>query len=140
MTAKVIRIEDTDVTLGYDDGHFEMASIYDFGFQIFNNSMVEVYTNEDGKKMYTPKQTSIFGKTPNITCGTGYLVNKTTFCLLALLLGGIGVHKFYEGRILLGILYLLFCWTGIPTIVSVVEGILALTKDADFNGDIEVGF
>ena len=41
--------------------------------------------------------------------------------LLAIFLGGIGGHKFYLGNIVLGILYLVFCWTGIPSIVALVE-------------------
>jgi len=59
---------------------------------------------------------------------------KTTAGILALLLGGIGVHKFYLGQTGLGILYLLFCWTFIPAIVAFVEGIIYLSmSDADFN-------
>ena len=41
--------------------------------------------------------------------------------LLAIFLGGIGGHKFYLGNLILGILYLVFCWTGIPSIVALVE-------------------
>ena len=41
--------------------------------------------------------------------------------LLAIFLGGIGGHKFYLGNFVLGILYLVFCWTGIPSIVALVE-------------------
>ena len=37
-----------------------------------------------------------------------------------------GAHKFYLGNILLGILFLIFCWTGVPIIVGIVEGILYL--------------
>jgi TM2 domain-containing membrane protein YozV len=48
---------------------------------------------------------------------------------LALLLGGIGVHKFYLGKAGFGILYLLFCWTFIPAIVAFVEGIIYLVQD-----------
>jgi TM2 domain-containing membrane protein YozV len=44
--------------------------------------------------------------------------------VLALLLGGIGGHKFYLGRIGTGILYLLFCWTFIPYIIAFVEAII----------------
>lgn len=54
--------------------------------------------------------------------------SKTTAGILAILLGSLGVHKFYLGKIGLGIVYLLFCWTGIPGIIGLIEGILYLTK------------
>lgn len=44
--------------------------------------------------------------------------------VLALLLGGIGAHKFYLGRAGWGLLYLLFFWTFIPAIVALVELII----------------
>ncbi|SDZ07913.1 zinc-ribbon domain-containing protein [Proteiniborus ethanoligenes] len=59
--------------------------------------------------------------------------SKTTAGILAILLGGLGVHKFYLGKIGLGILYILFCWTYIPAIVGLIEGIIYLTQsDEDF--------
>jgi TM2 domain-containing membrane protein YozV len=54
--------------------------------------------------------------------------NKTVAGILALLVGGLGVHKFYLGKTLAGILYLIFCWTYIPGILSFIEGILILTS------------
>ncbi len=47
--------------------------------------------------------------------------DKNTAGILALLLGGIGIHRFYLGQNGLGILYLLFCWTLIPTVVGVID-------------------
>lgn len=47
--------------------------------------------------------------------------NPTTAVLLALFLGGIGLHKFYMGQTGLGILYLVFCWTAIPGIIAFLE-------------------
>jgi TM2 domain-containing membrane protein YozV len=41
--------------------------------------------------------------------------------LLAFFLGCFGIHHFYLGRVGLGVLYLLFCWTGIPAILGVIE-------------------
>lgn len=61
-------------------------------------------------------------------------VNKLAYCLLAFFLGGIGAHKFYVGKIGMGVLYLLFCWTFIPGIVAFVEFIIGLTKQEDENG------
>ena len=53
--------------------------------------------------------------------------SRIAAALFAILLGGIGVHKFYLGRIGVGILYLVFCWTWIPALVGLVEGIIYLT-------------
>ena len=59
--------------------------------------------------------------------------SKVTAGILAILLGGFGVHKFYLGKVGMGILYLVFCWTGIPGIVGLIEGIIYLTcSDAEF--------
>lgn len=54
--------------------------------------------------------------------------NKTAAGLLSIFLGGLGVHKFYLGKTGMGILYLIFCWTYIPAILGVIEGIIYLTS------------
>ena len=48
--------------------------------------------------------------------------------ILAIFLGAFGVHKFYMGKIGMGILYLLFCWTAIPGIIGFIEGIIYLCE------------
>lgn len=53
--------------------------------------------------------------------------SRVVAIVLALLLGGIGAHKFYLGRIGMGILYLVFVWTFIPAIVALVEAIIYIT-------------
>ena len=56
--------------------------------------------------------------------------SKVGFVLLALFLGGFGIHRFYIRDIGLGILYLLFFWTGIPMLVAFVEAIvIGLSSD-----------
>ena len=52
--------------------------------------------------------------------------NKLIAALLAILLGGLGIHKFYLHKPLQGVLYILFCWTFIPTIISFIEGVVYL--------------
>lgn len=53
--------------------------------------------------------------------------------IIALVLGGIGAHKFYLNQPGMGLVYLVFFWTFIPAIVAFVEGILyLLMSDADF--------
>ena len=54
--------------------------------------------------------------------------SKTTAGLLAIFLGGIGIHKFYLGKIGMGILYIVFCWTYVPAIIGFIEGIVYLTS------------
>lgn len=62
--------------------------------------------------------------------------------VLALLLGWIGIHKFYLGKVVQGIVYLLFSWTGIPGIIALFEGITYLLKSneawaAEYGGPVE---
>lgn len=45
--------------------------------------------------------------------------------LLGIFLGSFGIHKFYLGSPF-GIFYFIFCWTFIPTIIGIVEGIIYL--------------
>ena len=52
--------------------------------------------------------------------------NKLAAALLAIFLGGLGIHKFYLRKVGMGILYLIFCWTGIPAIIGFIEGIYYL--------------
>lgn len=65
--------------------------------------------------------------------GTKSGKSKVAAGLFGILLGGLGVHKFYLGRIGWGIVYLLFFWTFIPSLAGFIEGILYLTaSDEDF--------
>lgn len=60
--------------------------------------------------------------------------SRLAAALFALFLGGFGIHKFYLGNIGWGIVYLLFFWTFIPSIVGFIEGILLLVmSESDFN-------
>ena len=59
--------------------------------------------------------------------------SRIAAALLALFLGGLGIHKFYLGRPVQGILYILFCWTFIPALIGMIEGIVYLCmSDAGF--------
>ena len=55
---------------------------------------------------------------------------KRFWCFIALcLLGGVfGLQEFYREKYLLGILAVLFCWTGIPWFVAYIEALVWLFK------------
>ena len=54
--------------------------------------------------------------------------DRVTASVLAILLGGLGVHHFYMGETALGILDILFCWTGIPSLVAFIDGVVWLCE------------
>ncbi|AEY65443.1 TM2 domain-containing protein [Clostridium sp. BNL1100] len=67
--------------------------------------------------------------------------NKIVAGLLAIFLGGLGIHKFYMGKIGKGILYLLFSWTFIPSFIAFIEGIVYLcSNDHNFQVKHHVRF
>ena len=59
-------------------------------------------------------------------------LNKTVAALLAIILGGVGIHKFYLKRSRMGVLYLLFCWTLIPAVIGFFEGIYLLLMSDNY--------
>jgi len=53
--------------------------------------------------------------------------------LLALFLGGFGIHHFYLRRTGLGVVYLCFCWTPIPWILGFIECFFMPGRVREFN-------
>jgi TM2 domain-containing membrane protein YozV len=67
--------------------------------------------------------------------------DKNTAGILALLLGGIGGHKFYLGQTGMGLLYFLFCWTFIPACVAFIEAIVLFTmNESTFNARFNASY
>jgi len=58
--------------------------------------------------------------------GSGKISRRVAAAIFAILLGSFGVHRFYLGQIGWGILYVVFCWTLIPAVAGMIEGILYL--------------
>ena len=46
--------------------------------------------------------------------------------LLAIFLGTFGIHRFYLNQAKMGLLYLVFFWTFVPTVVGIIEGLIYL--------------
>lgn len=57
--------------------------------------------------------------------------SKQTAAILAFFLGGLGIHKFYLGKSVQGILYIIFCWTMIPALIAFFEffGLLFMSEN-----------
>ena len=87
------------------------------------------------------KQSATPSATPSATSSaTSDEKSKVVAGLLAILLGGIGLHKFYLGRVGVGLIYLLVsvltlgigAFLTVP--ISIIEGIIYLTKsDQEFD-------
>ena len=61
----------------------------------------------------------------------GKISRRVAAAIFAILLGSFGVHRFFLGQIGWGILYVLFCWTLIPAVAGLIEGILYLTMSEE---------
>jgi len=61
----------------------------------------------------------------------GKISRRVAAAIFAILLGSFGVHRFYLGQVGWGILDVLFCWTLIPAVAGLIEGILFLTMSEE---------
>lgn len=144
MTAKVISNDGVNVKLGFKDGTFRTVAQSELGFLAPEGMFVDVYEqNSDGKIEYAYVKSngsfeSGFGQKISEEFHGKHVVNKVAYILLALFFGGLGVHKFFAKKYILGVIYLVFCWTFIPSLVAFIEAIIAITKTADNFGNISV--
>lgn len=53
--------------------------------------------------------------------GPTSIKSQTVAVLLTAFLGGLGIHRFYLGKPVSGMFYLLLSWTGLPSVIAVFE-------------------
>ena len=152
--AKIIKVNGDIISIGTNEGGIKEVRATDISFTPNVGDEVEIYetendlivTKKEEKRDSNSSNAGIninvsnnqTGAQPMYVANNTKAVNKVVYCLLAFFLGGIGVHKFYAGKIGTGILYMLFCWTFLPSIIAFIEFIIGLCKKADANGNILV--
>ena len=163
---EIIKIEIDSIVIGMDDGSVVRVNLSDVNFIPQVGDKVKVFKDNDGylvskvteekiveNKNFVEKENTSDNLKRDTLDGRGKItnnyyintsvqnkkkVNKLAYVLLAFFLGGIGGHKFYSGKIGTGIVYLIFSWTFIPSMIAFVEFIIALTKPSDEYGEIYV--
>ena len=151
--AKIIKINGEIVSIGTNDGGIKEVRTTDLSFTPTVGDEVDIYETENNlivtKKEEKKSENQNSGININVSnsqanaqpvyiANNTKAVNKVVYCLLAFFLGGIGVHKFYAGKIGTGILFFLFCWTFIPAFIAFIDFIIGLCKKADSAGNILV--
>ena len=154
IMAKILSITSSVISIGSEDGSIREVRADDLNFVPHIGDKVEIYETDTKiivSKVEEPAaipnggininlQNTQTNQTPAFAypAASGKVVSKVVYCVLAFFLGGIGIHKFYAGKTGAGIVMLLFCWTGIPSLIALVEFIIGLTKKADSNGNIVI--
>ncbi|MCY7192533.1 TM2 domain-containing protein [Streptococcus gallolyticus] len=151
---KIIKVTGTEVTIANDDDYLKInPSELDFVPKVGDE--VEVHKLEDEiiiTKIEPKKDDKINinivnennavqnqSQVVNTSAAVGgHYVNKWIYIILAIFLGGFGAHHFYAGYSGRGIKYLIFCWTGIPTIIGWFQALGALFKTPNAEGKILV--
>ena len=141
---KIVDIRNNIVYIGNEDGGLQEVRLEDCSFEPAIGDSVNVFSNETKpvEPVADRVHVNIVNENNNsveqpISAG-GKVVNKAAYCILAFFFGSFGFHKFYAGKVVLGLIYLFFCWTFIPGLIGGIECFVALFKPSDSHGNIVV--
>ena len=65
-------------------------------------------------------------------------LSKKKYLWVMLLLGWCGGHRFMAKQYVLGVVYLLLCWTGFSVAMTLIDLLIAIPLEADENGMVLV--
>ena len=125
--AEILKVKDTEVKIGTDDGKVVTIPISSIGYadpQV--GDKVNIY--KDGKTYIVKKVASSTNSIYETEANGSKSINKHLFVWVAnFLFGGFGVDRFLRGQIGLGVCKLLFGWLTLG-IWPLVDWIISLTK------------
>ncbi len=137
--SKIIQIGNETVSIGLDDGSIKEVATNSLNFMPSVGDEVQVF--ESGEKVIVTKvdktaqaqqpqivinnanTNSNVNTNTNVVGGMGKPRNKWVALCLCIFLGGIGAHKFYDGKIGMGILYI---FTGGLFLIGIIIDIISI--------------
>ncbi len=69
---------------------------------------------------------------------TRHRVNKKAYILCTIFGGWLGIHRYYEKRYILGVIYTLLCLTTVSLFLSFTDLLIAIPIEADESGNIMI--
>lgn len=92
-------------------------------------------TEQTGKRGEVPYQpTIVYVQAPQQQSVYVHKIEKSkgVALLLCFFLGGLGIHQFYLGNTIQGVFYLIFSWTCIPALISIIDFIILLCMSESY--------
>ena len=118
-----VNLQNSDVTIGMDDGSVAHVPLKEFDFVPEVNSSVEVFKDGDNF-IINRSSNAVVSSTSNTNTGNTVVISRVTYVLLAWFLGLFGAHKFYEGKVGVGFAFIAMFILGfvlfIPGLVEIV--------------------
>ena len=97
------------------------------------NALKKEYGIEEEEKGIKKAITNFFDRKDN---RLKVSVKKKTYIWLGVLLGWMGAHRFYSKQYVLGLLYLIFFWSGVPIAMTIIDLMVIIPMQPDEEGKV----